>query len=83
MAEVHKVNPTIVGVGPEIAGTSGHATEYMMHFLDPANHKGYQGPSPLPSSHSQRPVALSNQRPRKASDSLRRFAELTEACFGG
>ena len=50
MAEVHKVNPTIVGVGPEIAGTSGHATEYMMHFLDPANHKGYQGSSPLPSS---------------------------------
>ena len=72
MAEVHKVNPTIVGVGPEIAGTSGHATEYMMHFLEPANHKGYQGPSP-PSSHSQRPVALSNQRPRTASDSLRRL----------
>ena len=56
MAEVHKVNPTIVGVGPEIAGTSGHATEYMMHFLDPANHKGYQGPSPLPSSETCCPL---------------------------
>jgi hypothetical protein len=47
MAEVRNPkngnNPTIVGVGPEIAGTSGHATEYLMHFLDPKNHKGYNG----------------------------------------
>eukprot|EP01047_Picozoa_sp_COSAG01_P021792 COSAG01_NODE_1275_length_10938_cov_100.784482_16_plen_83_part_00 len=44
MAEVRKAgNAEIVGVGPEIAGTSGHATEYMMHFLDPKNHKGYNG----------------------------------------
>ena len=40
---MRKNNPTITGVGPEIAGTSGHATEYMMHFLNPANHKGYTG----------------------------------------
>ena len=38
-------NQEIVGVGPEIAGTSGHSMEYMMHFLDPANHKGYTGKS--------------------------------------
>ena len=25
-------NPTIVGVGPEIAGTSGHATEYLLLY---------------------------------------------------
>ena len=47
MAEVRSPkngnNPHIVGVGPEIAGTSGHATEYMMYFLDPKNHKGYKG----------------------------------------
>lgn len=47
MAEVRNPkngnNPAIVGVGPEIAGTSGHATEYLMHFLDPKNHKGYNG----------------------------------------
>ena len=42
---MRKNNPTITGVGPEIAGTSGHSMEYMMHFLDPANHKGYTGKS--------------------------------------
>ena len=42
-AEVHKVNPAIVPVGPEIFGASGHATEYLMHFLNASNHYGYQG----------------------------------------
>jgi len=47
MAEVRNPkngnNRDIVGVGPEIAGTSGRSTEYIMHFLDPKNHKGYKG----------------------------------------
>ena len=43
MAEVRKVNTDIVGVGPEIAGTNGNSMTYMMHFLNPANHKGFQG----------------------------------------
>jgi len=30
MKEVRKVNPTIKGVGPEIAGASGGATSYLM-----------------------------------------------------
>jgi len=37
-AEVSKVNPTIQLVGPEIAGTSGHSTEYLLHFLNASNH---------------------------------------------
>jgi len=36
--EVGKVNPTIQLVGPEIAGTSGHSTEYLLHFLNASNH---------------------------------------------
>ena len=43
MFEVHKVNPEIIGVGPEIFGSSGDATEYLMHFLNASNHKGYKG----------------------------------------
>ena len=36
--EVAKVNPTITLVGPEIAGTSGHSTEYLMNFLNASRH---------------------------------------------
>ena len=43
MAEVHSVNPAIVGVGPEIAGTAGASVEYMLHFLRPKNHLGHKG----------------------------------------
>ena len=43
MYEVHRVNREIVGVGPEIFGSSGHATEYLMHFLNASNHRGYKG----------------------------------------
>jgi hypothetical protein len=39
---VHKVDPALPGVGPEIFGASGHATEYLLHFLNASNHKGYQ-----------------------------------------
>jgi len=36
--EITKVNPTIQLVGPEIAGTSGHSTDYLLHFLNASNH---------------------------------------------
>jgi|EP01046_Picozoa_sp_COSAG06_P007004 hypothetical protein len=31
-------NEDIVLVGPEIAGTSGHATEYLLYHLNASNH---------------------------------------------
>eukprot|EP00729_Bicosta_minor_P000930 gene930-18600_t len=42
--EVAKVNPTITAVGPEIAGTTGHSTEYLLHFLNASNHDDGQPP---------------------------------------
>ena len=37
-AEVSKINPIIQLVGPEIAGTSGHSADYLIHFLNASNH---------------------------------------------
>ena len=46
--EVAKVNPTITPVGPEIAGTTGTAAAYLLHFLNASNHDdGRSKPPPL------------------------------------
>merc|ERR1719272_82213 len=42
--EVAKVNPTITPVGPEIAGTTGTAAAYLLHFLNASNHDDLQPP---------------------------------------